>query len=161
LENRVSGQPLYIADPNGKSVNPTGQFVLNPAAWVNPAPGQWGTSAPFYTDFRQPRRPSENINFGRTFRIREHQMLEIRAEFFNVLNRRYLSAASATAPQGNRGCTITTPTAGMPSSVTVPTGTFTCPAGYSSPSGFGSINYSSYAAGYTPRNGQLVARYTF
>jgi hypothetical protein len=160
LENRVPGQPLYITDPNSK-FNPTGQFILNPAAWVNPAPGQWGTSAPYYTDFRQPRRPSENLNFGRTFRIREHQTLEIRAEFFNILNRHYLSAATATSPQGNRGCTITTPTAGMPNSVTVPTGTFACPAGYSSPSGFGSVNYSSYAAGYTPRNGQLVARFTF
>ncbi|SPF41139.1 conserved exported hypothetical protein [Candidatus Sulfopaludibacter sp. SbA4] len=159
LENRVPGQPLYITNPNCNCVNPTGQFILNPAAWTNPAPGQWGTSAPYYGDFRQPRRPAESMSFGRTFHIREGKMLEVRAEFFNIFNRVYLNTASATSPQGNRGCTITVPTAGAPSSVSVPAGSFTCPAGYSSPSGFGAIGYTSLNT--QPRNGQLVARFTF
>jgi Carboxypeptidase regulatory-like domain len=160
LENRVPGVPLYITNPNcSNCINPTGQFILNPAAWVNPAPGQWSTSAAYYGDFRQERRPAESLSLGRTFRIREKMTLEVRAEFFNVFNRVYLNAATATSPQGNRGCTITVPTPGMASSVTVPTGSFTCPAGYSSPSGFGAISYTSLQT--QPRNGQLVARFTF
>src|SRR5262249_49170215 len=124
LENRVAGQALYITDPNSHSVNPTGQFILNPAAWANPAPGQLGTSSPYYSDFRQRRRPNESISLGRTFRVRERQTLEVRAEFFNVFNRTYLNSATATSPQGNRGCTITVPAAGLASSVTVAAGSF-------------------------------------
>jgi Carboxypeptidase regulatory-like domain len=159
LENRVPGQPLYITNPNCNCVNPTGQFILNPAAWANPVAGQWGTSAPYYSDFRGPRRPAESMSLGRTFRIREKKTLEVRAEFFNIFNRVYLNTATSTSPQGNRGCTITTPTAGLPSSVTVPTGSFSCPAGYSSPSGFGAVSYTSLNT--QPRNGQIVARFTF
>jgi len=160
LENRVPGQPLFITNPNcANCVNPTGQYILNPAAWANPAPGQWGTSAPYYSDFRYQRRPAESMSIGRTFRIKEHESLEVRAEFFNIFNRVYLNNPTVTAPQGARSCTITTPTAGMASSVSVPTGSFSCPAGYSSPSGFGSISYSSLQT--QPRNGQLVARFTF
>jgi hypothetical protein len=159
LENRVPGQPLYLTNPNCNCVNPTGQFILNPAAWVSPAPGTWSTSAPYYSDFRAPRRPAESMSLGRTFRIKEHQTLEVRAEFFNIFNRVYLNTATATSPQANRGCTLTTPTAGLASSVTIPVGTNTCPAGYSSPSGFGAISYSSLNT--QPRNGQLVARFTF
>jgi hypothetical protein len=159
LENRVPGQPLYITNANCNCINPTGQFVLNPAAWANPVAGQWGTSSPYYSDFRGPRRPSENMSLGRVFRIKEKKTLEVRAEFFNIFNRLYLNTASASSPQGNRGCTITTPTNGLASSVTVPAGTYTCPAGYSSPSGFGSISYTSVNT--QPRNGQLVARFTF
>jgi hypothetical protein len=159
LENRVPGQPLYITNPNCNCVNPTSQFILNPAAWANPVAGQWGTSSPYYSDFRGPRRPAESMSFGRTFRIREKKTLEVRAEFFNIFNRLYLNTAVATSPQGNRGCTITTPTAGLASSVTVAAGSYTCPAGYSSPSGFGMVSYTSVNT--QPRNGQLVARFTF
>ncbi len=159
LENRVPGQPLYITNPNCNCINPTGQFILNPAAWTNPAPGQWGTSAPYYSDFRGPRRPAESMSLGRTFRIRERKTLEVRAEFFNIFNRLYLNTASNSTPQGNRGCTITTPTAGLASSVSVAAGSYSCPAGYSSPSGFGSVSYTGL--NIQPRNGQLVARFTF
>ncbi len=69
------------------------------------------------------------MSLGRTFRIRERKTLEVRAEFFNIFNRVYLNTASASSPQANRGCTITTPTAGMASSVTVPVGTNTLSGG--------------------------------
>ena len=37
--NRVEGQPLYTKDLNGGDYDPNADFVLNPAAWANPAPG--------------------------------------------------------------------------------------------------------------------------
>jgi len=158
-ENRVPGQPLFLTDLNCHCINPTGQFVLNPAAWVNPAPGQFGSSAPYFSDYRSQRRPMESINIGRTFRIRERTSLEIRAEFFNVLNRLELNGPTITSPQGARSCSLTVPAAGVASSVNIPAGTNTCPAGYSSPSGFGAISYTGL--NIQPRNGQIVARFTF
>ena len=43
--NRVEGQPLFLKDPNCGCIDPRQDFVLNPAAWADPAPGQFGTSA--------------------------------------------------------------------------------------------------------------------
>jgi hypothetical protein len=149
LENRVPGQPLFLNNPNCHCTDPTTQFILNPAAWANPALGQWGTSAPYYTDYRYQRRPNESINVGRTFRIRERNTLEIRAEFFNILNRLELNNPTNTSPQGTRSCT----------NGTIAAGTNSCNAGGTSPSGFGAISYSSLQS--QPRNGQLVARFTF
>jgi hypothetical protein len=101
----------------------------------------------------------ESINIGRTFRVKERKSLEIRAEFFNVLNRLEINGPTSTGPQGARSCSITVPTAGLPGSVNVAAGTNTCPAGYSAPSGFGAISYTGL--NIQPRNGQIVARFTF
>ncbi len=151
LENRVSGQPLFLENPNCHCINPTTQFILNPAAWANPAAGQWGTSSPYYNDFRDARRPSEAMNIGRTFYFKEKSKmnLNVRAEFFNVLNRTELNNPSASGPQGVRSCT----------NGTIAAGTNSCIAGGLSPSGFGSISYTGVQT--QPRNGQLVARFTF
>lgn len=151
LENRVPGQPLFLENPNCHCINPTTQFILNPAAWANPALGQWGTSSPFYNDFRDARRPSESMNIGRNFVIGESgkMFLNIRAEFFNVFNRTELNNPSAGSPQGTRSCT----------NGTIAAGTNYCVAGGTSPSGFGSISYTGLQT--QPRNGQLVARFTF
>jgi Carboxypeptidase regulatory-like domain len=159
LENRVSGQPLFLTNLNCHCINPTSQFVLNPAAWANPALGQFGVASPFYGDYRSQRRPMESINVGRTFRVGERKSLEVRAEFFNVLNRMELNGPSSGSPQGARSCSITVPTAGLAGSVNVAAGVNSCPAGYSSPSGFGAISYTGLAI--QPRNGQIVARFTF
>ena len=40
--NRVEGQPLFLKDPNCHCIDPRKDFVLNPAAWADPAPGQFG-----------------------------------------------------------------------------------------------------------------------
>ncbi len=99
-EYRVPGQPLYLKNING-TINPYIDRVLNPAAWsvvpagqVGPAPGT------LYSDFRGPRKPQENLNIGRNFRISEGVNLQTRADFVNIFNRTYLPAPStATAPQ--------------------------------------------------------------
>jgi hypothetical protein len=135
--NRVPGQPLFLKDLNCHCIDPNKDFALNAAAWANPAVGTWGTSAPYYNDFRFARRPVEQMNIGRTFALGEKRALEIRAEFFNIFNRTYLSNPALTAPtspQSRNG-------AGVPTS------------------GWGYINPTSLPT--SPRNGQLVARLTF
>ncbi len=135
--NRVAGVPLYLKDLNCHCIDPNKDFVLNRDAWANPASGTWGTAAPYYSDFRYERRPVEQMSLGRVFRIREKRSLQIRAEFFNIFNRTYLANPSLTAPtqpQARNG-------AGVPTS------------------GFGYINSTSLYS--QPRNGQLVARFTF
>jgi len=99
--NRVPGQPLYSTnwidnsgvthtDPlniNCHCYDPNKTFALNPKAWVDPAPGQFGSSAAYYSDYRTQRRPNENMNLGRTFKIREGMEFNLRIEFTNVFNR--------------------------------------------------------------------------
>ena len=45
-----------------------------------------GTLVAYYDDYRT-RRPNEQTSLGRTFRLRERISFQIRAEFFNILNR--------------------------------------------------------------------------
>ena len=86
------------------------------------------------------RYPNEQMSLGRTFRIREKMSLQIRAEFFNIFNRVYIANPSTTAPTQPQAVNK----AGVPTS------------------GWGYINPTSAAsAPYYPRNGQLVARFTF
>jgi hypothetical protein len=138
LMNRVAGQPLFLKDLNCHCVDPNKEFVLNPAAWANPPVGTFGGSAPYYTDFRYQRRPAEQMSLGRRFRLQEKLTFEIRAEFFNLLNRTYLSnpvvTTAPTAPQARNA-------AGAPIS------------------GYGFINPTTLQS--QPRNGQIVARFTF
>ncbi len=96
---RVPGQPLYLKDLNCGCINPYTDVVLNPNAWANPAHGAFGpATGTLYGDFRQARRPQENINLGRTFRFREKMSFSIRAEFTNVFNRTQIGNPSTSAP---------------------------------------------------------------
>ncbi|MBV9507159.1 MAG: TonB-dependent receptor [Acidobacteriia bacterium] len=139
LADRVQGVPLYTVDINCHCYDPSKTFVLNPAAWVNPPAGQFGTSAEFYSDFRYERHPVENMNFGRTFRLRERMTLNLRVEFNNVFNRTYLNNPSATtpfSPQATLGGLTT--------------------------GGFGYINRATTGTQFgQPRNGTIVARFSF
>ncbi len=85
--NRVAGQPLFLHGLNSHNVNPRTTFFLNPAAWVNPAPGAYATSKPYYGDYRGPRYPSEQLGVGKSFDITEGLKFSLRADFFNVFNR--------------------------------------------------------------------------
>jgi hypothetical protein len=148
-----TGQPLYLQDLNCHCFDPNTSFVLNPAAWTNPAPGQYGGSS-FYGDFRGERRPTENFGIGRQFSIREHVRLNIRAEFTNIFNRTYFNNPATN----NAGATIispqTAPTCKLPTG-----GNGACAPGSQIVSGFGGINNSTTL--YPPRTGQIVARFEF
>lgn len=97
--SRVPGQPLYNVNINSQSINACCQQVLNPNAWVlvpeNAAGPALGT---YYSDFRGPRHPEENANFGRNFRIKERMNLQFRGEFVNIFNRLYLPSPSTFPP---------------------------------------------------------------
>jgi hypothetical protein len=96
---RVPGQPLYIKNPNCGCINPYTDLVLNPAAWSNPANGTFGpATGTYYNDFRGARRPQENLNISRTFRLRERVSLQLRAEFVNIFNRDLIGNPSTAAP---------------------------------------------------------------
>ncbi|HEY4361317.1 MAG TPA: TonB-dependent receptor [Bryobacteraceae bacterium] len=142
-----TGQALFLQDLNCHCFDPNTQFVLNPAAWTNPAPGQFGGQT-YYGDFRGERRPVENLAIGRRFSIRERMHLNVRAEFNNIFNRAYLNNPSLTSPQTAAVCKTAT---GGNGSCTQP--------GQLIVSGFGSINTSTVA--FFPRTGQLVAQFQF
>ena len=135
--NRVPGVPLFTQDLNCHCINPGKQFVLNPAAWTQPATGQWGTAAAYYNDYRYQRRPIEQMSFGRTFQLREHMTLQFRAEFYNAFNRTEMNNPTST----NSAATQTVNAQG------------------NATAGFGWINTGSLFS--SPRQGQMVARFQF
>ena len=141
--NRVAGQPLYTVDLNCHCFDPNTTFALNKAAWTDPPQGQFGTSAAYYNDYRQPRRPSENLNLGRTFRLVERVTLEIRGEFSNILNRAYFQTPTST----NAAATQNVNKLGQTTA------------------GFGYINVQTPLAATSaapgPRSGSVVARFRF
>jgi hypothetical protein len=135
--NRVPGVPLYTVDLNCHCYDPNKTFVLNPAAWTNPAAGQWGTAAGYYSGYRYQRRPGESMSLGRMFRIKERASFQIRAEFTNIFNRtepNNPTAGNALASQTRNNLGQTT-------------------------AGFGYINVGTVAV--APRSGQLIARFQF
>ncbi|HYO83482.1 MAG TPA: TonB-dependent receptor [Bryobacteraceae bacterium] len=137
--NRVPGEPLFLKDPNCHCYDPNAEFILNRNAWSDPAPGQWGTAAAYYSDYRTQRRYSEQMSLGKSFRMNERGMFfSIRAEFFNIFNRRYFSdpeSGNALATQRSEN--------GVPIA------------------GFGRINPAGFPGDFRPRSGQIVARFQF
>jgi hypothetical protein len=151
--DRVPGVPLFTQDLNCHCFDPTKVFVLNPAAWVNPPNGQFGTANAHYNDFREQRRPTESMSLGRNFRMKERANLQIRAEFTNIFNRTGLNVPTVT----NAFATQTRNAQGLTTG------------------GFGWINTAAVGGALTsgasvvagqfatppPRQGTLVARFTF
>jgi hypothetical protein len=148
--NRVPGVPLYTVDLNCHCYDPNKTFVLNPAAWTNPPAGQWGTAAGYYSDYRYQRHPAESMSLGRTFRIKERNSLQIRAEFTNIFNR-----TEPNNPTSTNG--LATQTCANAAGAAVP-----CSGAYfRTTGGFGYINTAATATTIAPRSGQLVARFQF
>ena len=149
--NRVDGQPLFTKDLNCHCFDPNKELVLNPAAWADPAQGQFGVSAAYYNDYREQRRPRESMSIARLFRIGptdRNMSLQIRGEFTNIFNRTFMQDAAST----NAAAAITCNTPGSTS--TSCAGTFERRTG-----GFGWINTATVVS--PARQGQLVARFTF
>jgi hypothetical protein len=134
--NRVPGVPLFTQNLNCHCFDPNRTFVLNPAAWTEPGPGQFGTAAAYYNDYRYARRPAENASLSRSFRIRERMRLEFRAIFNNPFNRTYINNPTST----NALATQSVNAAGQ----TV--------------SGFGYISTGTWTS---PRSGLLEGRFEF
>ncbi len=147
-DNRVAGQPLFNKDPNCHCIDPLKDFILNPKAWAEPAAGQFGSSTPYYNDYRQQRLPDEQLNIGRTFQIREKMSFQIRAEFFNALNR-------------TRFVPFATTFNSVASTAINAAGTQVVNGQGFAVSGFGIILMGNRDMAENPRTGQLIARFTF
>jgi hypothetical protein len=142
--DRVTGVNPFLVNLNCNCFDPTKTIVLNAAAWTQPPAGQFGTAAAYYNDYRQERHPSENMNFGRTFRIRERVSLNIRAEFTNIFNRTIIPAPTST--------NIAAP-------VLISNGLYTGGFGYINTATAGS--QAQLAQSSAPREGLLIAHFAF
>jgi hypothetical protein len=139
--NRVPDQPLFTQDLNCHCFDPSKEFVLNPNAWAEPAAGQFGTGAAYYSDYRFARIPQENLAVGRTFRFGEDRVqFNIRAEFTNIFNRTIVPNPTATNARA-------TPTRDQTTGLTT--------------AGFGRINTAAVPGTPTSRQGMIVGRLTF
>jgi hypothetical protein len=147
FENRNPGVSLLNVDPNCHCFNPQTTLPLNTAAWTDAAPGQFGTAAAYYNDYRWQRQPAESLSLGRAFRMfKERASLNVRVEFQNVFNRVFLTQPSI----GGFGVTNTNTAPGYTNGVLT--------------AGYGYINTTNPALpGFAPqpRSGQIVARFTF
>jgi hypothetical protein len=149
-DNRVAGVNPFLHNPNCGCFNPQTEPILNTAAWTDPGPGQWGTAAPFYNNYRWQRQPAESMSFGRNFRFGKEGRFNffLRAEFQNIFNRLFLSAPQT----GNQGLAGGAPSATIFTPLTTTNGVLT--------NGYGYIN-TVQGIGAQPRSGQLVGRLTF
>ncbi len=143
--NRVAGQPLFTHDLNCHCFDPNKVFVLNPAAWSQPAAGQWGTGAAYYSDYRFQRRPNENMAFGRIFRIQERYELSMRIEFNNIFNRAEMPNPTTTNAAQTQ---VTNPKTGVP----------TAGFGYIATGSTGIVTNTQTP---TSRQGTVVVRFRF
>jgi hypothetical protein len=157
---RVAGQPLYTPGVNINNLstyNPYYTQVLNPAAWA-PCPSNAtcgatsaATTGNYIKSFRAPRTPVENANIGRNFRIKERMNLQIRGEFVNILNRLEMPAPVTTNPQA----------AVTKNSLGIQTGGFGVINTYLAPNtGYALPAYSNQPY-MEPRQGTLIARFSF
>ncbi len=143
----LTGQPLFLVNPNCGCFDPTKQLVLNPAAFTDALPGTFGTAPAYLNNYRWQRQPAESASLGRIFPLsKENKVsLQIRMEFItNLFNRLFYSAPSSTNPE----------------SATLYTNQFMNGQPGALSLGYGFVNTVN-GAGTQPRQGQIVARLTF
>src|SRR6185437_418689 len=143
-DGKVHTDPIDI---NCHCFDPTKNIVLNPAAWANVTDGQWSSNQSSFRNYRGFRYPTENANFGRTFRIKEKVTFNVRVEFSNAFNRTRLPQPAAGNIPGIAGF-ATQPTKQTAGALT---GLYS--------GGFGTVVPTSGTQGY--RTGTLVGRITF
>jgi hypothetical protein len=93
-------------DINCHCFDPTKTQVLNPNAWTNVPDGQWANDFSNLRFYRGFRYPTENLNVGRTFRMKEKVTLNVRVEMTNAFNRTQLPQPNATATFGTQITTV-------------------------------------------------------
>lgn len=162
VQNLVPGQPLFAKgiDPNCHCFDPTKQLVLNPAAWSDAGPGQFGATAPFLNDFRWQRQPAESMSFGRIFPLAKEGRvtLNVRMEFQNIFNRTFYAPPASTG-SGFSGRSGLNPTAPVQNFNQFANGQ---PGALSSGYGFvNTVNGGPFGGPELPRSGQIVARIIF
>jgi hypothetical protein len=150
---RVAGQPLYNVNINNiHSYNPYYQQLLNPNAWQPcPANATCMAAGNFYKDFRAPRTPEENANFGRNFRIKERMNFQLRGEFVNIFNRTLMPAPSTTNPQN----------ADAKNALGIYTSGFGVTNTYLTPNTGYALPGQNAAFVMQPRTGTIIARFSF
>jgi hypothetical protein len=97
-------------DINCHCFDPTKTVVLNPAAFTNVPNGQFAANESSIRSFRGFRIPVENANFSRTFRVKEHYTLQVRAEFTNIFNRTQFAVPTGQTNVINLGNFTVAPT---------------------------------------------------
>jgi hypothetical protein len=155
--NRVPGAPLFLKDLNCHCFDSGKSFVLNPAAWSDPAAGTFGAGAAYYSDYRAQRQPVENFAFGRDFKLaREGRVhLNIRAEFTNIFNRSRLPNPTSTNALQTR--TYVDANGKTVSLAATDSGDVSGKAS----GGFGFVNTAVAPSTPASRQGQIVGRITF
>jgi hypothetical protein len=146
-QETLTGQPLYLKDPNSKSTNPYTDVVLNPAAWAACNPNTTCPAAStLYPDFRNPRHPIENANIGRNFRFGKDGKydLYVRGEFVNIFNRTEFPNFPTTTPNPQAAV--------QRNGLGILTGGFGVINAYQAP---------NTATIFTGRTGTLIARFQF
>jgi hypothetical protein len=149
FQNLVPGQSLFMPgiSPNCGCFDPTKQLVLNPAAFTDAPAGKFGTAPAYLNGYRWQRIPGESASLGRIFPLAKEGKinLQIRMEFTsNLFNRTFYGA----------------PSAGNPQSATFRTNNFMNGTPGALSLGYGFVNTTN-GAGAQPRQGQIVARFTF
>jgi hypothetical protein len=86
--NLVSGQPIYLT-------NADKTLYLNPAAFSLPALGQFGNLSRGLV--RQPSITNVDFSMNKNFAVTERARLQLRAEFFNLLNHASFNGFGNTA----------------------------------------------------------------
>ena len=77
------GDPFAGATTDPNSYTSTG-FLIDPAAFSQPGPGQFGTCRP--RKFHGPGIQMMDFSIFKDFRFSEHKYLQFRTEFFNAFN---------------------------------------------------------------------------
>jgi hypothetical protein len=146
LDGQTHPEPLDI---NCHCFDPEKTIIFNPNAWTNVPDGQWASQTQILPFFRNARRPSENANFARNFRVgpEGRYTLQLRVEFQNIFNRQF-APLLPTVPTGTLG-NFTTPVSLSPDGRNI--------AGFGT---FGNLRNAS-AFGPAQRSGQFIARFTF
>lgn len=98
----VPGADPYLHD--------AGVRYLNPAAFATPQPGTFGNLPRNY--LRGPNFWQADLMMSKDFRFGGSQSVQVRAEFFNILNRLNYENPAATLPNGAPGVPITDAQAG-------------------------------------------------